>query len=107
MLAMVSGGPRCLSCATSLIRLQRAQLNPLRLAEWVLKMIQINSPASSREEEEVVVKTILLPSPGKMIYEGAARRVRWSDLVVDPHTGCLGMSVVLMGVFHHLWLHYI
>lgn len=28
-------------------------------------MIQINSPANSREEEEVVVKSVLLPSPGR------------------------------------------
>lgn len=28
-------------------------------------MIQTNSPANSREEEEVLVKSVLLPSPGR------------------------------------------
>lgn len=62
-------------------------------------MIQINSPAKSREEE-VVVKNILLPSPGRWSTKeqvGEGWLVLW--LVVDLKAGCFGMSVVLVGVF--------
>lgn len=116
VLAMASGGPHCLSCGGGRCCGRGRRLLPLHhlidfyckplgsapcnLLRRVLGMIQINSPANSRGEEEEVGKTVLLLSPG-----------RWSTKeqpggVVDVNMGWLGMPVVLVGVSHTLWLHY-
>lgn len=76
---------------------------PCNLLRRALERIRINSPANSREGEEVAVKNVLLPSPGRRATKeqpGAS-----AGLVVDLNAGCSGMSLVLVGVFHCLWLH--
>ena len=70
-------------------------------------MIQINSPAKSGKEEggggeERPVAFLLGAGLRRSSQEGWL--VLW--LVVDLNAGCFGISVVLVGVFHCLWLHY-